>query len=263
MDSATTLVGLHEGSGQPSSSLRNRQGGSSGRDYSSASSAAPSSSSSSSLIKTARKARAWTVRSHTWQLMTIAALITAGWTFYFVTATPSGYSDYSLAPIQKRMLSDILGWAHVVGGGTAMALGPIQFLASLRRTGKHPDPRNSVHSWIGRVYMLCVLASGVGSLRVVFKADLYIWGTWGFFSLGVAWIVTASLGWAAMYKKDGKPDIAAHRMWMTQNFALTYAAVMLRWELPILLAYGWPIKFALSFTGWLCWVPNCIFVALI
>lgn len=256
MESTTTLVGLHQGS-SPASSLRVRQTGDT------ASSPPPS---SSSLLKTARNAKSgmnWTTRSPTWQAMAIAAFITAAYTFYFIFASPSGYSEYPLSEIQRRLLGNMLGVAHVWGGGTAMALGPFQFLSSLRRTGKLPqaDTRNSAHSWIGRLYNLCVIAAGIGSLDVVKRSDLYDFGRWGFLALGAAWTVTAVLGWLAMW--GDKPDIQSHKKWMRRNFALTYAAVMLRWQLPILIYFRLKLKFALSITGWSCWVPNVLFVDLI
>lgn len=167
------------------------------------------------------------------------------------------------------MLGDILGCAHVGGGGIAMALGPFQFLNGIRRTGKSKgkgqglytkdEARNSLHSWLGRVSTVACVASGIGSIHIVKKSDLYDWGEWGFVALGLAWIVTATLGWAAAAWGD-KPDIDSHKKWMTRNFSLTYAAVMLRWQLPLLLRCGLSLKFALSFSGWLCWVPNLIYV---
>lgn len=269
MESTSRLVGLHQGSGpaSSSSSLRARQATTTGDATTS------TVSSSSSLLKTARNAKSgisWTTRSPTWQAMALAAFVTAAYTFYFIFASPRGYSDYPLSEIQRRLLGNVLGVAHVWGGGSAMALGPFQFLSSLRRTGKSSLPeeqqadttRNSAHSWLGRVYNLCVIAAGIGSLDIVKRSDLYDFGRWGFLALGAAWTVTAVLGWLAMVWGD-KPDIQRHKRWMRRNFALTYAAVMLRWQLPLLIYSRLELKFALSITGWSCWVPNVLFVDLI
>lgn len=193
-----------------------------------------------------------------WWLMTAAAFVIAGWTFYFIYTQPPGLDGY--VGIRNRILGNMLGVAHVGGGGIAMTLGPFQYIKTLRRTGRPStgSPRFSAHSWIGRVYTVAVLASGVGSLDVIKKSDLYTFGSLGFIALGSAWVVTAALGWRAMWKDTA--DVEAHRRWMTHNFALTYAAVMLRWQLPLLLVLGVETKLALSWTGWTCWVPNLMFV---
>lgn len=191
--------------------------------------------------------------------MTVAAFIIAGWTFYFMSTQPPGMEGYDA--IRSRILGNFLGVAHVGGGGTAMALGPFQFLKALRRTGSAEasgSPRFSAHSWIGRVYTIAVLMSGVGSLDIVKKSDLFTFGAIGFLALGTSWVITALLGVRAMWKET--VDINSHKKWMTRNFALTYAAVMLRWQFPLMIILGMDVKLALSWSGWACWVPNLIFV---
>jgi hypothetical protein len=45
---------------------------------------------------------------------------------------------------------------------------------------------------------------------------------------------------------------------MTRNFALTFAAVMLRLYLPIAVAAGADFELAYAIIAWLCWVPNLL-----
>ena len=52
-----------------------------------------------------------------------------------------------------------------------------------------------------------------------------------------------------------------HRCWMIRSYALTFAAVTLRLELPLFFIFGgmeYPV--ASSYVAWLCWVPN-LFIA--
>lgn len=243
MDSTAALAGLHQ---------RGRQGTSQTKNENS------HEQETSSLISSARnvnkKASSWK-----WWLMTVAALVVAGWAFVFVFIEPPGGEGYP--EIRARILANWLGIAHVGGGGIAMLLGPFQFLTSLRRTGRpsQGSPRFSAHSIVGRIYAISVLSSAIGSLDIVKKSDLYTFGAAGFLSLGAGWFVTASLGWAAMWKAT--PDIDAHKRWMTRNFTLTYAAVMLRWQLPLMtMGFGMELKYALSWTGWISWVPTLLLV---
>lgn len=46
---------------------------------------------------------------------------------------------------------------------------------------------------------------------------------------------------------------------MARNFSLTYAAVMLRWQLPLFVSFGMEIEPALTLTGFTSWIPNMIF----
>lgn len=238
MNSTTTLVGVHRRTQAGRSNLKTsdlKKG-------------------NGSLISSARSVNK-NALTWKWYLMTIAAFIIAGWTFHFIYHQPPGMDGYD--EIRNRILGNPLGFAHVFGGGTAMALGPFQFIRSLRSQGKS-SPRFSTHSWVGRIYTLAVLASGVGSIDIVKKSDLYSFGAVGFVMLGLSWVVTASLGWAAMWRE--KPDVDSHKKWMIRNFALTYAAVMLRWQFPLMIILGTEVKLALSWSGWCCWVPNLVFV---
>ncbi|KAJ4391014.1 hypothetical protein N0V93_004627 [Gnomoniopsis smithogilvyi] len=238
MNSTTTLVGVHRRAQK-------------GQSNSASSEHKPANVSLVNSVRSVNKsALTWK-----WYLMTVAAFIVAGWTFHFIYHQPPGMDGY--VDIRNRILGNPLGFAHVFGGGTAMALGPFQFIRSLRSQGK-TSPRFSTHSWVGRIYTLAVLASGVGSIDIVKKSDLYTFGAVGFIMLGLSWLVTGTLGWLAMWK--GTPDIDSHKKWMIRNFALTYAAVMLRWQFPLMIILGTEVKLALSWSGWCCWVPNLLFV---
>lgn len=249
MTSTSTIVDVHQrrwhGVPQPKSELEDHKP-----------------TAGSSLLSQSRAINNKKKTSSTWKwwLMTLAAFIIGGWAFHFMYEQPPGGDGYD--KIRDRILGNPLGWAHVGGGGLAMVLGPFQFLRRLRRTGKasqlEGSPRFSTHSWVGRAYTLAVLASGIGSVDIIKKSDLYRFGTVGFVALGTSWVITACLGWAAMWRE--KPDIDGHKKWMTRNFALTYAAVMLRWQFPLMLILGMELKLALSWSGWVSWVPNVMFV---
>ena len=49
-----------------------------------------------------------------------------------------------------------------------------------------------------------------------------------------------------------------HRRWMTLNFALAFAGVMLRLWIPVSIASGIPFDVAYPVVAWLCWVPNLV-----
>ena len=137
---------------------------------------------------------------------------------------------------------------HIVGAILALALGPFQFLPRLR--GRRP----TVHRWMGRLYLLGVLAGGAAGLYLAPFAYGGPVARVGFGGLGVLWLATGLLAYRAI--RAGR--IGAHGRWMTRNFALTLAGVMLRLWMPGLAAGGVPFDAAYPAVAWLCWVPNLV-----
>lgn len=138
---------------------------------------------------------------------------------------------------------------HVLGSGFALLLGGFQFVARIRTA------RINVHRWLGRVYLVAVLIGGIGGAVLATRADGGLVARLGFFLLAVVWLVSAWQAYAAVRRGD----ITNHRLWMTRNFALTFAAVTLRVYLGIMTG---PLELdfgdAYQAVAWLCWVPNLI-----
>jgi uncharacterized membrane protein len=140
-------------------------------------------------------------------------------------------------------------YAHVFGAAVALALGPWQFSARLRRR------RPRVHRWMGRAYL--ALGVGVGGIAGLVLAPQAFGGgaaRLGFAALALAWLASGMRAYAAI--RAG--DVAAHRRWMLRNFALAFAAVTLRLYLPAAVAAGLPFAPAYAAIAWLCWVPNLL-----
>lgn len=138
---------------------------------------------------------------------------------------------------------------HVVAASAALAVAVPQFLPRLRS-------RNAgLHRWTGRAYALAVLAGGVsgGLLAVSAMPDRPVAG-FGFGVLAILWL--AITGYAVHLARAGQT--MRHRTWMIRSFALTFAAVTLRLQLPVLFLLGMDYPQASNWVGWLCWVPNLI-----
>lgn len=147
-------------------------------------------------------------------------------------------------------------YAHVIGGGLALALSPPQFIARLR----HRVPR--AHRAIGRLAVGSMVVGGVAGAVLSTTNLAGPVGTAGFGLLGVLWVAFAVTAVVAIRRGD----VAAHRRWMVRAFALTYAAVTLRLWLGLLIgvhvAAGVPQSEAFDrsylFVPFLCWVPNLL-----
>ena len=138
-------------------------------------------------------------------------------------------------------------YAHIFGSAVALIIGPFQFWTRLR------NERPRLHRWLGRCYLL--LGVGIGGSAGLFMA-FHAYGGMparlGFGILAVLWLYTGYRAWRAIRARD----ITSHRRWMVRNFALTFAAVMLRLYLPAAMASGMAFELAYPVVAWLCWVPN-------
>lgn len=135
---------------------------------------------------------------------------------------------------------------HATGASTALLLGPLQFLPTLRRR------RGWLHRTTGRFY---AVACGIGGLSALVLATGVSSGaiaTLGFGGLGVAWLATTGVA----LRRILSGHVASHRRWMIRSFALTLAAVTLRIYLPLSGVLGFDFLDSYRATAWLCWVPN-------
>lgn len=138
---------------------------------------------------------------------------------------------------------------HIFASIAALALGPLQFSAGLR--GRWPR----AHRVSGRLYLgIGVLVGGLSGLYVAQFAFGGAGARLGFALLAAAWLFT---GWRA-YEAIRNGDVALHRAWMVRNFALTFAAVMLRIYMPLSMLAGVPFEAAYAVIAWACWVPNLV-----
>ncbi|KAK1675084.1 hypothetical protein BDP55DRAFT_769026 [Colletotrichum godetiae] len=184
--------------------------------------------------------------SFQWWLMAIPSFIISAYGAAFFTGNTPGDPK-----IKARIISSLGGVIHIGGSLVAMGLGPFQFLPQLRQQNIQ------IHRWLGWVYVLAVTTGGIAAFYVTFNSEALLWGKVGFGLLALGWLETARRSIVAI-RSSG--DIKSHQAWMTRNFALTYAAVMLRWQLPLMIAAGMDVRFALSITGYISWMPNLWFV---
>lgn len=181
-----------------------------------------------------------------WAVMAALAVASGLWAIFVALA----HDMLAGGEWDRMFMIPAIGLAHTIGGGVAAIIGPFQFLGSLRRR------RPRVHVWLGRTYLVAVGLSGLAGLYL--SPGSLAANTLGiaFICLALAWLYT---GWQA-YVTIRRRDVMAHRRWMIRNFALTYAAVTLRIEMPILVVAGMDPILALNVVGWTCWIPNLIAV---
>lgn len=145
-------------------------------------------------------------------------------------------------------------YMHVFASSVALALGPFQFSARLRARTL------TLHRWMGRLYLgVGVLVGGLAGLYMAFHAFGGVIAQLGFGCLALCWLFTG----LQAYRAIRAGDVTTHRRWMVRNFALTFAAVTLRFYLPGSIVSGVAFETAYPVIAWLCWVPNLIIAELV
>ncbi|MBV1852741.1 DUF2306 domain-containing protein [Catellatospora tritici] len=148
-------------------------------------------------------------------------------------------------------------YAHIVGGAVALLLSPLQFAARLRARA----PR--LHRVTGRVVFGAIMLGGVSGLVLAPFNGAGLVGVLGFGGLALVWLWSAVTALRAI--RGG--DVETHRRWMVRTFAVTYAAVMLRLWLPVLIVAQIALAGvdgqtafdrAYLLVPFLAWVPNLI-----
>ena len=150
-------------------------------------------------------------------------------------------------------LWNIAFYGHIFLGGLALLIGWLQFNDKLR------IKKTELHRTLGKIYVISVLISGVCGLFIALYATGGIISSFGFFSLGLIWLTTTTLGFNAIKKGDFK----LHEKFMIFSYAACFSAVTLRIWLPLLAIAIGDSDSAYRIVAWLCWVPNIITAFLI
>lgn len=172
---------------------------------------------------------------------------------YFVMgANKSGLVLEKLTQMNLDDLWYVMLYIHIATSIAAISTGWTQFIGKIRAKSIR------VHRTIGRIYSYSVLLGGVTGAYLSFYAT----GGWissaGFLLLSLLWLYTLVKGIGAIAVRK---DRLEHQKWMSMNYALTFAAVMLRIYIPVSMAAFGAEAFNDYYRviAWLCWVPNLFF----
>ena len=201
-----------------------------------------------STVAVARPPIALPIRHRTpaswWIVLGLAASVTL-YALAYVLVGPAMYPPQLADSFRARPWGI---YPHAFFGAVAMILGPLQFRRDLLWR------RRSLHRTLGKIYLISCLAVGSAGLYMA----AYSFGGWithlGFGLLAILLLTSSALAYAAIRRRE----ILRHRAWMVRSYALLFAAVTLRLELPILTFALGGFATAYAIVSWLCWVPNLV-----
>ena len=201
-----------------------------------ATSVAPSRPSSGS--RRIRPPRTW------WVVLVLAAAISAYALAYVVVGAP-------MYPPTLRESFVARPWGinpHALFGSLALGIGAMQFNRWLLMRHR------ALHRTLGKVYVVTSLGVGAAGLYMSFYSFGGVVTHIGFGTLAILLLWTT----ARAYQAARAREIAVHRQWMLRSYALIFAAVTLRIELPLLVISFGDFTPAYRVVSWLCWVPNLL-----
>jgi uncharacterized membrane protein len=179
--------------------------------------------------------------------MTVLAFGIAGYALSFFVRGDNAFPP----PLRVSFNARLFGiYSHVLFGGIALALGPFQFRRNLLLRNR------PLHRRLGLVYVVASALTGISGMYMAVYSHNGIGTHLGFGVLGFLTLLTA----LKPYFHIRAREVAPHREWMIRNYALLFAAVTLRIELPILAISMQAFEPAYAIISWLCWVPNLLVV---
>jgi uncharacterized membrane protein len=179
-----------------------------------------------------------------WSLMTFLAFGVSGYAIT-ILLVPEFRPPFAKTLFVERPASTI---AHFLGGAVALVAGAFQLSAWFR--GRYLN----AHRWLGRLYVVAVIIGGIAGFFMALKAFGGLASNTGFGLLAVLWVSTT----LNAYRLIRQGNVNEHRKWMIRSYALTLAAVTLRFYLPGSMIAGIPMTIAYPIIAWLCWVPNLL-----
>jgi hypothetical protein len=203
------------------------------------------------VVSRRRRRRARGLAKPGWVIMTLLSLVTIAFVAHYLAFNPDSYFPEQREVYMRREF--VLG-VHVLCGMLALAVGPFQFVARIRRRFVR------VHRSLGAAYIAGCTGLGLSGL-ILATTSYPSWITsLGFGGLAVGMLFTT---WTALRMILAR-RIADHRRWMIRSFSLIFAAVSLRIMTPLygLLSGAGLVSFsfatAYTWISWLCWVPNLL-----
>ena len=178
-----------------------------------------------------------------WVVMTLLALLVTARAAPYLSGDPDTFFDQQRLTYMAHLTPLML---HVSGAVVALSLGPWQFVRGLR--SRWPG----VHRAVGRVYVLAVLATGVGGLLLAPTTHTGPLAGLAFALLALGTLASTAMAFVAIRRRQ----IARHKVWMTRSYAFIFTGVSFRLWVFLLSVLGLSFDTAYVVGAWIAWPIN-------
>jgi uncharacterized membrane protein len=190
-----------------------------------------------------------------WIIIVLLAIGIGLYPFSFLfTSAAEGFLNFKKSEFEPGSFWRMTFYIHILLGGVALLTGWSQFSKKIRAKNI------SLHRRLGKVYIMSILFSSIAGLYMAVLANGGIIAKLGFSGMAVAWMITTSLAYTFIRKRN----IEQHRQWMIRSYAVTLAGVTFRLWLPLLL-FGFNMNFISVYRidSWVSWVLNLVIAEMI
>ncbi|MFI6282333.1 DUF2306 domain-containing protein [Streptomyces sp. NPDC050988] len=151
-----------------------------------------------------------------WALVAVSAI---GIAVFSAPAYLTGDTSVSRIPINPDVAVHYLSIVvHALPTCLVLFIRPFQFAATLRAR------RPALHRILGRVYMISMVIASIASIAAATFTTSGFSVQVGFYLLTAAWLYSLVMA----FRSIRQGQVQLHRIWMIRNYALTFAAVLLR-----------------------------------
>ncbi|WP_329311483.1 DUF2306 domain-containing protein [Streptomyces sp. NBC_01262] len=151
-----------------------------------------------------------------WAVIAVSAI---GIAVYSAPAYLTGDTSLSRIPINPDIAVHYLSIVvHALPACLVLFIGPFQFAATLRAR------RPALHRILGRVYMISMVIASIAAIAAATFTTSGFSVQVAFYLLTAAWLYSLAMG----FRSIRQGQVQLHRIWMIRNYALTFAAVVLR-----------------------------------
>lgn len=178
-----------------------------------------------------------------WVAMVLLGLVVTIYSLPYLSGNPDTFFEEQRLTYMAHLTPLML---HIAGAVVALSLGPWQFVRGLRSRW----PR--VHRVVGRVYVVAVLATGVGGLMLAPTTYTGRLAGLAFALLAVGTLGSTAIAFVAIRRRQ----IERHRVWMTRSYAFVFTGVSFRLGLVLLPPLGLSFDTAYAVSAWIAWPIN-------
>ena len=152
------------------------------------------------------------------------------------------------APVVANAFANPFLVIHVIGGVTALLIGPLQFIPAIRAR----MPR--LHRISGRIFAGACAVGAPAAFMVALGTTAGPVAAVGFAIPAILWPIFTWLGVQAAIRRQ----FDEHREWMLRSYALTSTAITLRLMLPAAGVIGIGFFPAYRVISWAAWMTNLV-----
>ena len=152
---------------------------------------------------------------------TIILIIIGLIALYYVIDRVIPYSNFNPEQFQDYWPEKWWLIGHLLGGMTAILIGPFQFSSTFR------NRYLKVHRTMGKIYLIAILIGSTCAFYMSFTVATNFNNAWSIalFFLAVPWLLTTLMAYRMIRLKR----ITQHREWMIRSYVVTFAFVLFRY----------------------------------